>query len=296
MYSIGMITDPLVVSNGLRGETAIRTVTVFNAGNEVSVYSLQQEGDVEGWITFFDPESSEKIEEISVPSKSYKDILARVEIPKDAPNGSYTGEISISEKPGDPGEKGTATITKMITRKVNIEVTDKEIKEIEATFIPEKYDLPLGEPLKVRVIYKNTGNVSLAPDLQVRIIKDDESVVFNAIFPYLEDGERISPGETKEIDPFLWQTAGEERGKYRAEMIVLSDTEPLKENHFNFNVGNVLHNPFFAAIALLGGGNFITGLLIVIAFSALIYSLALRSNFSFERYWELTARKIKSLF
>jgi len=299
--AIGMITDPIVVENGIRGESFIKSVTVFNTGDDVAFYSLNQDGSVGGWITFFEMENlEEEIKEVSVSPKEYKEVVAKINIPEDAPNGVYEGVILIREVNKD-GEKkeGEVSITKMVSNRVVVGVSDNEIKSLTADFIPEKYDIPLGDPLLVRAFYKNTGNVSLTPDLQVKIIKEDGNTVFNAIFPYLENEERILPGERKEMNSFNWKTAGEERGFYRAQMTVLSDGEVLDEESFSFNLGNVSRNNPFLAMLSFFGGDLVAGILSIIlffSFLALFYVVTARKSFFSREALQEIARRVKSIF
>jgi uncharacterized membrane protein len=90
-------------------------------------------------------------------------------VPQDTPNGEYNGEIFITQAPKDKSKEGTSSVSifQRVGREVKIVVTDKEITKIDTTLIPEKYDIKIGEPLKIKVIYENQGNISLKPDLQL---------------------------------------------------------------------------------------------------------------------------------
>jgi len=277
VFGIGMLTEPIILEDVLRGQEVSEIVTVFNPENGQITYKLGAEGDIGSWVTFFENEQSNtSISEINVPAKSYLDAIAKIRVPLDTPNGEYTGEIFITQAPKDKSEGGenSVTVFQRVGREVKVAVTDKEIIKLDTTLIPEKYDIKIGEPLKIKVIYENQGNISLKPDLQLQIINIETGVkVFNVIFPYPDTETPVKPGERKTISSFEWQTVGQAEGKYRAETKTLLGGKTVEENTFRFSVGNVAtvnnentvssNNKLLAAVAMLGRGNLMYGWFVI---------------------------------
>ena len=109
--------------------------------------------------------------------------------------------------------------------------------EFETAIITQKYNLKQGEPLQIKVIHKNQGNVSIKPDVKFKILKDEQTV-FNVIFPYPENEAAIKPRTEKTLAPIEWQTIGQKDGDYRAEIEVLLNDQVYKKQDFRFNIGS----------------------------------------------------------
>ena len=164
-----------------------------------------------------------------------------------------------------------------VGRKVSITVTDKEVVKLDTTIIPLNYGINKGESLKTKIIHTNRGNVSVKPDIQLKITKSGETV-FNAIFPYPEDENPVRPLERKVMSSLIeWPTAGQESGQYKAEVKVLLDGEVMKESDFRFNVGFTV-NRALSYISRLGGGNLVLGWFIIGGFFIVLSILLTFAN------------------
>ena len=289
VWAIGMITAPIVLKDVLRGGGTTETITVFNPIDGDVVYRLGAEGEVKDWVTFFtDNSSSEPISKITVPPKKYLDLIAKIKIPADTPNGKYTGEIFIiQENGGQASGENSVAVSQMISREVEITVTDKEVAKLVATIIPESYNISDGEPLKIKITYENQGNIAIKPDLQLKIIRiSDEKAVFNAIFPFPDTETPIKPAERKTLPDFEWLTAGQEDGKYRAEIKVLVNNNSLDSQSFRFAIGPVSQaqelptNRLLAAAAYVGRGNMTVGWFVI---GSVLLILAGFMNFLFRK-------------
>lgn len=300
VFAIGMVTDPLIIDNAIRGQEAIRTLKILNPNEEEAVYAFEQGGDVKGWFSFFKlNDLKNEIDKITVPPKTYYDVIVKLKVPVDVPNGWYMGNISIKDITAAETEKEdrTVAISKRVMREVRVEVSDNEIIDVRTDLIPEKYDLRKGESLKIRTIYDNRGNIFLKPNLQIKITNtENERVVFNAIFPYPENENPVIPGERKEVGPFEWQTSGQEKGLYRAEIKTLINGDKVEEENFNFTVGRTTGiNRLLAAIAFIGGGSLTLGWIMVFT---LLTSLAIIMLKKWPSRWQIQefALKMKNVF
>jgi uncharacterized membrane protein len=281
VFAIGMITEPIVIENILRGGEISKTVTVFNPEGSEVVYTLGTEGGIKGWAEFFEiGKLDTPVTKVNVPAKTYYDVIAKIKVPDGTPNGEYTGEIFVKLEPKEQPNEGenTVSVAQMISREVRIKVTDQEVIKLDTTLIPETYDVKQGQSLKIKIIYENLGNISLKPNLQLKITStSDEKAVFNAIFPYPETEDAVKPGETKTMPIFEWQTTGQPKGRYGVEVTTLIGSEVSEKNDFHFNIGDVslggelgskedsslTKNKFLAAVSLIGGGNLILGWIVI---------------------------------
>lgn len=275
--AIGMITEPIVVKDILRGQETLVTLSLFNSENKEVAYGLKVQGQIANWATFYkidDKEFKNPITEFKMPVKDYADVKVKFSVPKDAPNGTYTGEIlAFLASSGEIKSQETSTsVSQQVSREVTITVTDKEIIQLKTAFIPPAYGVQRGKALKIRVLYDNQGNVALKPDLQLKIIKDGNTL-YNAIFPYPEGQEAVGGYATKEIPPVEWQTTGQQNGNYKAEFTVFLNGKEMQKETVSFSIGSY-ENGFLAAISFVGGGNAIFGWL-ALATVLVVLALAL---------------------
>jgi len=256
---IGQLTKPIVIENALRGEEVEETLILFNSEEKDTIYTLSASGEIGEWTSFYkdsDAETEEQIKEIEVPVRSKENVRVKFQIPEDAPNGTYKGIITVGTK-GEEGQKqGEVSVQLQVSRDVSIVVTDKEIMDLSASIIPLKYGIKKGEPLKIKIIYENKGNISLKPDVQLSI-SNGQNQIFNAIFPYSYEQKPVRPRTRKEV--FIeWQSQGQENGTYKADVKILLGGEVLKESGFRFQIGFDM-SQLLGFVAKIGGGNIVRG-------------------------------------
>jgi uncharacterized membrane protein len=267
VFAIGQMTKPIVIENVLRGQIVQETLILYSSEAKEMTYGLIAEGEIENWAKFYLANDLENpISQLPIPANSQTNAIVQFQIPEDAPNGTYTGTVAFFSLPEKEKNEGiTASVGVRVDREVSITITDKEILKFETTIIPLKYGVRNGEPLKIKVIYDNQGNVSIKPDIQLKIIQiSTGNTIHNAIYPYPEGENPVKPFERREFPNLIeWPTAGQENGKYKAEIKVLLNGEVMEEESFRFDVGVNIWALLLAAIypfvSNLGGGNLMFG-------------------------------------
>lgn len=265
VLGIGQITQPIIFKDVLRGQTLESILVLYNSEEKEVVYKLVADGKIKNWASFYSlKDLKNPITAINVPAKS--NIRAKVKfiVPKDIPNGEYTGEAAITVAPEKNKNKTDSNVSvgTRVGRPVSITVTGKQIIKFEASITPITYVIEKDKPLEINAIYYNTGNVAIKPDLQLRISKKDQAV-FNAIFPYPENEEEVKPLASKTIH-IEWQTTGQEEGIYKVETKVLLNNATIFEDDFTFSIGLIVFNninnannnsKFLGFISGIGGNN-----------------------------------------
>jgi len=259
VHAIGMITEPIVVKDILRGQETSATLSLLNSEDKEVTYGLKAEGQVADWADFYsvdDKNFENPITEIKMPAKKYVNVNVKFKVPEDAPNGEYTGEVLVflTSSGEIKSDESAVSVSQQIGLDVAITVTDKETVHLTASFIPSTYDVQKGKPLKIRVLYDNQGNVAVKPDLQLKIIKEG-TAVYNAIFPYPEGEEAARAYAIREISPIEWQTTGQGNGRYRAELKVFLNGEEIQSKSFGFTIGYFQDSVWVSAISFIGGGS-----------------------------------------
>lgn len=264
VFGIAQVTQPIVFDNVLRAQEVEATLVLYGEQGKEVVYQLIDSGDIEGWTTFYLPEDLENpIQEVKIPPDSKINVIARFKIPEDAPNGVYKGTVAILAKPEQQSKRENVTVGvgMRVDREVSITVTDKEILDFNAAIIPNKYAIGKNQPLILKVIYTNKGNVTIKPDIHLRITQlSTGEVVHNAIYPYPDEENPVRPFERKVLpDLIKWSTSGQPNGLYKAEVRVLLDGKEYFKDDFRFRVGVDIRELLMAAISTLGGGNLLLG-------------------------------------
>ncbi len=266
--AIGQLTQPIVISDILRGEELIETLSLFNSKAEPDDYGLEGKGDVEDWLSFYEVDDvnfENPITQVNVPAKSYQDVKMKINVPSDIPNGEYVGQAIVHSMPTDNGSTtGTTTMTvrQKIGREIFITITDEEIIDLQAAVIPEFYDIDEGQQLNINIEYNNKGNILLKPSVGLKIISTiDNSTVFDAVFAYPVDQEPIAAKTTKTI-PIKWQSAGQPKARYEARLKIIVDEDVVQEEDFRFNLG-LSEDKTLSLVAKLGNGSLALGWVII---------------------------------
>lgn len=275
VLAIGQMTQPIIIKDVLRGQEIIETLTLLNSSVEKVIYELKAEGEITDWTSFYKIEDTgfqNPLSQIEVPSQSFLDIKVKFNLPEDLANGTYQGTVAILTIPEfDPHTGQTAvSVRQRVDREVSITLTDKQIIQLETAIIPLKYELAKDEPLQIKVIYDNQGNVVLKPNLQLKIQKDNQTI-FKVIFPYPENTPVLKPRQRKTMPLIEWATIGQKNGKYKAEVEIIVDDKVMKQEQFHFYLGNSQESKvifgsskFLAGVAFLGRGSLLFGWLIII--------------------------------
>ncbi|MFZ2969893.1 MAG: hypothetical protein WA063_01980, partial [Minisyncoccia bacterium] len=181
VFGIGQVTKPIVIENALRGQEITETLSFINSKDSEIMYGLAAEGDIAEWATFYtidDLNFANPVLEIKINPSSTQNAIAKFTVPIDQPNGTYTGKVYVFDAPKNSVEtdKNKINVGQRIGRNVSITVSEKEIMELESLIIPLTYVVKSGEPLKIKIIHNNLGNISIKPSLQIKTTKDGKEV------------------------------------------------------------------------------------------------------------------------
>ena len=287
IFAIGQVTAPIIVNDALRGESFQKTMTIVNTEQKEIDVDIFAEGDIKEWVKFYKKDDFENdIDNIKMSDMERLKIIAEFSIPTDIANGEYAGSLSIIRKPDESSvEEGesSASILQKLSRKVAITVSDNEIIKFTASVIPSKYNLKKDEPLSIRFIYDNQGNISLSPQIHLRITQNGKAV-HNAIYPYPEDESPVTPLSLQEIPKLTIQTIGYEKGSYNAEIKILNNNETLFKKSFHFSVGSTVKGVSVASFSNITKNNLdkIFGTMAMVA--VLIILISVKRNLRVKAY------------
>lgn len=237
--AIGQVTDPIVINDALRGEEFQEEMIIINTESRDITISLSADGDIANWASFYKTDDlTTPVESVDLTAEERLNLIVVFTIPEDVENGEYTGIIGVSEKvEADDSQETVSTLTQRIDREATINVSDNENVELILSVIPESYDLKAGDPLIMRVIYDNQGNISVKPQIDFKIKNiETEEVVYNVIFPYPEEADRVKPATQHEIPQFEVATDDLAAGKYFVQMDALHNGENIATTDFNITI------------------------------------------------------------
>lgn len=296
VFGIGQVTKPIVIDNALRGQEVTAKLSFINSKDTELIYGLMAEGEIAEWTTFFtidDLNFTNPITEIKINPAITQNAIVKFTVPNDQPNGTYIGKVYIFEvaKTEGKAEKTKINVGQRIGRSVSIAVSEKEVIKLESLIIPLTYTVKNGEPLQIKFIHNNLGNIAVKPSYQIRVTKESKEI-FNAIFPYPESEKAVKPLERKTMPLVEWQTTGLEDGNYMIEIKVLLNNEDVKKINHGLIVGNYVKPMFtltqkdiFSEINGIFGNNivrlilvFTVGLIGIISFFKYTKKLKLKKN------------------
>jgi hypothetical protein len=265
--AMGMNSDPIVVDNAIKGQIIKEELRILNNESKEASFEIFASGDIKEWAEFY--HNKEAVQEINMTPESRENIQVEITIPSDTPNGEYAGELKIKSEPPETEageEESVANVSRQISRDVFITVTDTEIIELKSSISPRDYALAPDEPLEVNAFYYNYGNISLRPDLGLKITREG-NVVHNSIYPYPEEKEAVAPlGEEKIA--VSYNPGNAEAGTYQVEAVVYLNGDEYESDKFTFKISEEreesdnrelpLYATGFAGIALLTAGGALT--------------------------------------
>lgn len=273
----GIISQPIEIKDAMRGQVIEELLSVINSSDSEILFKLGAEGDIADWVSFKKSGDIEGlISEVTASPKEWARARVFIKVPDDTPNGEYFGQLTalLSAVPKQEQKDNISVgIAQKFRRSVKIVVTDVEIVDFRTKVMPEKYFINRIEPLKIKLIYTNSGNIAVRPHAQIKIFNPDGEEIFNAIYPYPENEAPVRPRATKVIT--VIHHSGELRdGRYRAEAIITLNGEEKYRNDFHFTVGTIVDKnsnfEFSKFIASIGGGNITFGYLLIGGFILLL--------------------------
>ncbi len=245
-FALGQMTEPIVISNALRGESIQQELIAVNSDKTELKVNFSAEGPIKDWTKFYLPDDLDtSLDSFTLPANGNLRIVSIIDVPDDIENGEYVGSFGVSNMPDTDlkEDESGSSVTQRIDRKITIIVSDQEDVNIEKTsVIPNKFDLVRDEALSIRVIYDNQGNIRLKPQVRIKIKKDDKNV-HDIIYPYPEDDSAVNSKSQYEIEPIVIQTIGWETGKYFAFLEFSRGDTVLLEKDFKFYIAEAGESP-----------------------------------------------------
>lgn len=226
---LGISPASITISDAFKGGTYERTITVFNGGDETGNFVLMVEGECTDWISFYKEDML--IREITIPGKDKTKVLVKFDIPHEIPNDDYTSTIYAQSVPDETSsEEGTvAHAVIRIPSEVLIQVTGTQILNGTVTSITTT-DIEMDYPLKIKLEFKNEGNVIAKPKIAVTITKNGKLV--NS---FVHDKTSIKT-DTEDIITVLWNTTEQRTGDYTADVAISLGDEVIANKNLPFAI------------------------------------------------------------
>jgi len=224
---LGVAISEDEIPNAMRGGEYEETITVFNRFEDTADFRLSATGELSEWISFHQQdEPTTLIESITVPGEGSAKIQAKFKIPEDTADGSYAITILVETVPAE----GTGQVVKLqLPVAVTIEVTGTQILTGEVRSITAR-DTEINYLLRIKVEFKNTGNVVAKPQIDVNITKDGAPI---DTFTFAETTVEV---EAREEIPVEWDTTGQEIGDYVANVTVSLGGDVLAQKDLPFRI------------------------------------------------------------
>lgn len=236
--AIGQLTSPIIIKDALRGLSYEEQLTIVNTEKSRVKLNLSADGAIKDWTKFYFPNDLETpINDFELVAGQSIQITALFIIPDNVANGEHQGIVSVSKAASTEGKENesTAAVTQKIDREVKITINDKEIVNFEASIIPDSYDLPSGQALKIRIIYDNRGNTSIAPQIKLNILTGDE-INTSVIFPYPENTPATKPHSIYEIKSLEIPTSDLGNGKHLLTLDFYNNDSLSLQKDFYFTI------------------------------------------------------------
>lgn len=237
--AIGLVTKPIEIKDALKGKTYQDEMIIVNSDKTIERLEFVATGQIATWTKFYG--LNDKINATTtgeITPQGRLNMIVQFTVPSSTPNGTYQGSVSVIKKAGSKTTKdeSVASMEQKIDREVSITVKGVETIKFNVSVIPASYAPKPNEPLSIRFIYDNQGNVSIQPQIQIKIMQDT-TIFHNAIYPFPEELSAVLPGSIEEISKIEIPTNNLQPGKYLVELNFLVNGESAVQKYFHFILG-----------------------------------------------------------
>jgi hypothetical protein len=228
---IGLGPSEITITDALRGTVLERSLTAFNVGDTDGKITLLAEGTAGNWVTFY-PISGQgpAIQSLTLKGRTNVPFIVRFTLPADTANGIYTTTIRAQLKPVSAGntDMGVTTIMEA-TVPISIAVTGVQNVSGTVEYITAE-DTEVTYPLPVKVLFRNTGNVAVNPQIDITILGNGKNI------DSLSYSNTLVNGGKSETIIARWNNTGIEPGNYTARVRVSVAKTSIKESDVPFRI------------------------------------------------------------
>lgn len=228
---IGLGPSEITITDALRGTIVDRSLTVFNVGDTDANITLVAEGTAGNWVTFY-PITAEgsALNYLEVKGRSNIPLVVRLTIPADTANGIYTTTIRAQLRPVSAGSTGMGSTTIMeATSQISVTVTGVQKVSGTVDYIIVD-DTEVNYPLPIKVLFRNTGNVAVNPEISVTVFGKNKTI---DTLSYSGTQVNVDQAETIIV---RWNNTGVEPGNYSTRVGVSVGTTSIKESEVPFKI------------------------------------------------------------
>jgi hypothetical protein len=230
VHALGVAIAPAAMEfkDALRGNQYQRSLTVINPSPENTKYNLRADGVAAPWLSFFDLDSGEPVQQVLIPGQRSAYVRISLNIPPDIRNGNFAATIYAETAPSDIPGYGVSTVMQAKCE-VAIGVTGTQIIEGTVGSIRAN-DTEAGLPLRLSVNFKNSGNVQAQPSIHCIINKE------TAIIDEFDYRNSVVQPQSQDDIQIEWPTGSNLAGNYNAQVTVSLDSKILAAQNLDFRI------------------------------------------------------------
>jgi len=147
-----------------RGNQTDLMFTAMTDAENADNCTLSSDGEIKEWLTFYRTT-------ISISPNSQTNFKAHLEVPKDTPNGVYTGTVAITSKPKKASSGFTGmSVLQTIGVKVIIEITGPEKSGYKITQVYAPPWIKSGKNVSVEFTVVNSGDTWIRPFAEIELV------------------------------------------------------------------------------------------------------------------------------
>jgi len=212
---IGIGPSDVQINNVLRGTSVERSLTLFNLGDAESLVNLTNQGTAASWVTLYDPDAKNTpITSVTMKPRQNLPLIMRFTVPSDTANGVYTTTIHAKITPPQTAkiDVGVSAIMEAVsTITLNVTGTQNASGDVEYIIVDNS---EVNFPLPIHVLFRNTGNVAISPQIDATISGKTGSI---ETISYA--GTPVSAGKADDII-VRWTKTAIDPGNYTADVKV----------------------------------------------------------------------------
>jgi hypothetical protein len=222
----GIAVGPSTIDlDAVRGAEYNTSVSVLNSGDDTTDFTFSAQGEAADWMSL--SYKGEPASRVTVAPDVRVTIQVNVSVPGDAANRKYTSKIVFTSVPPALTTGQAVSVSAAATININVTGTQTISGKVNGA---STEDTELGMPLVLRVFFQNTGNVAVAPLIDVTINRNGEKV---DNFNYSNTSMKPNQGDFIDVQ---WDTSQHEPGDYTAKVNVLLEGSQIYSQELPFKI------------------------------------------------------------
>lgn len=238
--SVGIYPTQIDVTNAARGSVFYNTIGLRHSEPHPQTFQLVAQGPIADWVEFVDARDHTKmVNSITVRAatngSAQGEVVSRISVPVNAPNGTYTGSILVTTALERPQQSASSSASVSLGAQIDVTVVVTGQQTISASLSDASaLNIEVGSPLRISTMMHNSGNIRIVPQFHVVVSTGTKTVASTTL-----TAGALDPAQSQNMEPVLKEATSFPTGIYDARVSASFEDVDFGSKTFQFRVAPV---------------------------------------------------------